>query len=153
MAVDMFLRLGDLKGESVDPAYKGSIDALAMSWGESMTPPAAGGGGTGKVNIQDLSVTKYIDKASVPLLLACASGMHFDTGTLICRRNGSRPYVFLKMALEEILVTSVSQGGSDGEDRFTENISLNFGKVTWTYTGEDGKVVTGSWDVAANHGA
>ena len=32
------------------------------------------------------------------------------------------------------MVTSVSTGGSGGEDRLTENVSLNFAKVKFEYT-------------------
>jgi len=41
-------------------------------------------------------------------------------------------YMIIK--LEEILVSSVSTGGSGGEDRLTENVVLNFAKVDVEYT-------------------
>ena len=151
MSVDMFLKLGTIKGEATDPGHVGWITVLAMSWGESnVAPPLGGGGGAGKVNMQDDFMTKYIDKASVPILLACASGAHITDATFIARRNGAAPYVFLTYALGEIYVTSVSEGGSGGEDQFTENITLNFQKITWTYRASaTGAAVTGGWDLAA----
>jgi type VI secretion system secreted protein Hcp len=52
---------------------------------------------------------------------------------------------------ENCFVTSVSQGGSGGEDRFTETVSLVFEQIMWTYTAEDGRKVTGGWDVVGIH--
>jgi type VI secretion system secreted protein Hcp len=150
MAVDIFLKLGAIKGESTDPSHSGWIDVLAWSWGESQSGTIVGGGG--HVSIQDIAITKYVDKASVPMLLASAEGTHIPTATLVARRAGATPVEFLKYQLEEVIVTSVAAGGSGGEDRFTESISLNFGKITWTYTPTDGAgnplhAVTGGWDV------
>ena len=96
--------------------------------GES-NPGEPGGISGGKVNIQDVSLTKYIDKATVPILLDCAAGTLITDATLVARRNSATPYIFLTYALQNILVSSASEGGSGGEDRFTENISLAFQKI------------------------
>jgi type VI secretion system secreted protein Hcp len=157
MAVDMFLKLGALAGESKDSVHKGEIDVLAWSWGMSNSGNAhtGGGAGAGKVNVQDLSFTKYIDKSSPDLMLACCNGKHFPDATLIVRKAGEKPLEYLKIKLTEILVTSVSTGGSGGEDRLTENVTLNFAKVNVDYTeqsatgGEAAKPKMG-WDISAN---
>jgi type VI protein secretion system component Hcp len=76
MAVDMFLKLSnDIKGESQDHKHKDEIDVLAWSWGvsQSGTFHQGGGGGSGKASFQDISVTKYVDKASNGLLRACST--------------------------------------------------------------------------------
>ena len=143
MAVNMFLKLDAIKGESTDPAHLGWIDVLAMSWGESNPTPAFGSGG-GKVSMQDLNLTKYLDKASVPLLLACAAGTPIVNATLVALHTGASPYQFMKFFLDTVVVSSVSEGGSGGEDQFVENISLAFAKITWTYTTADGKSTTGA---------
>ncbi|HYN78560.1 MAG TPA: type VI secretion system tube protein Hcp, partial [Lamprocystis sp. (in: g-proteobacteria)] len=74
MAVDMFLKLEGVTGESQDKTHTGEIDVLAWSWGlsQSGTFHTGGGGGAGKVNVQDLSFTKYIDKSSPNLMLYCS---------------------------------------------------------------------------------
>ena len=75
MAVDMFLKIEgeEVKGGAKDHTHKGEIDVLAWSWGASNSGSfhTGGGGGAGKANFQDLSVTKYIDRASTALMLAC----------------------------------------------------------------------------------
>ena len=60
MAVDMFIKVGDFKGESNDKKHAEWIDVLAWSWGlsNSGTTHQGGGGGGGKANVQDLSFTQ-----------------------------------------------------------------------------------------------
>ena len=157
MAVDMFIQIGDIKGESRDKAHKEKIDVLAWSWGMSNSGSAhvGGGAGAGKVNVQDISITKYVDKASVDVMLAACNGKHFKDALLIVRKAGENPVEYLKISMTEVLVSSVSTGGSGGEDRLTENISLNFAKVKVEYTpqkqdGTADKTMTMGWDIAAN---
>ena len=135
MAVDMFLELDGVKGESSDKTHKGKIDILAWSWGvsNSGTFHQGGGGGAGKANFQDLSVTKYIDAASATLMLYCSNGKHFKKGKLIVRKAGENPLEYVIIELENVLVSSYSTGGSGGEERLTENVSLNFQKIKVTY--------------------
>jgi type VI secretion system secreted protein Hcp len=157
MAVDMFIKIGDLKGEAKDKVHKEEIDVLAWSWGMSNSGSAATGGGIGpgKVNVQDLSFTKFIDKASCDLMLACCNGKHYPTATLTVRKAGEKPLEYLIITMSELMVTSVSTGGSGGEDRLTENVTLNFAKVKVDYkeqtsTGTAGATPTMTWDVAQN---
>lgn len=158
MAVDMFIKIGDISGESRDKTHAGKIDVLAWSWGvsNSGTTHTGGGGGAGKANVQDLSFTKYVDKASPPLLLASMKGTHYDEATLIVRKAGGTPLEYLKITLTEVLVTSVSTGGSGGEDRLTENVSLNFAKIKYVYQpqkadgSKDGGEIPITFDIAQN---
>lgn len=157
MAVDMFIKLDNVAGESVDAKHKGEIDILAWSWGmsNSGTTHTGGGGGAGKVNVQDLSITKYVDKSSTVLQMACCSGEHFKEAMLVVRKAGKTPLEYIKIKMEELLITSVSTGGSGGEDRLTENITFNFAKVNVEYTpqkadgGPEGSVKM-HWNIAAN---
>lgn len=141
MAMDMFIRIGDLKGESRDKTHKEKIDVLAWSWGMSNSGSAhvGGGAGAGKVNVQDLSITKYIDKCSPTLMLACCKGTHYDDAELIVRKAGDTPLEYVKILLTEVMITAVSTGGSGGEDRLTENVTLNFAKVKVEYQEQDAK--------------
>jgi type VI secretion system secreted protein Hcp len=136
MAVDMFLKLDGCDGESADDSHKGEIDVLAFSWGmtQSGSMHVAGGGGSGKVNVQDMSITKFLDTASTVLMQKCCSGKHFTSAILTCRKAGESPVEYFKVTMEEVLVSSVSEGGSGGEDRQTENVTLNFAKVKVEYT-------------------
>jgi type VI secretion system secreted protein Hcp len=140
MAVDMFIKIGDIEGESVDKSHAKKIDVLAWSWGmsNSGTTHMGGGGGSGKCNVQDLSITKYVDAASHALLLSCSNGQHHAKANLIVRKAGGKgaPIEYIKIEMDEVMVVSVSTGGSGGEDRLTENVTLNFAKVKFEYTGQ-----------------
>lgn len=157
MAMDMFMKIGDLKAESKDKTHKEEMDVLAWSWGMSNSGSAhtGGGMGAGKVNVQDLSFTKYIDKSSPDLMLACCNGKHIAEAKLTVRKAGETPLEYLIITLTDLIVTSVSTGGSGGEDRLTENVSLNFAKVKVEYTeqtptgGEAAKPKM-TWNIEAN---
>jgi len=158
MAVDMFLKLSNsIDGESRDDVHKNEIDVLAWSWGmtQSGSMHVLGGGGSGKVSVQDLSVTKYVDKATSNLIKACCNGEHIATAKLTVRKAGKTPLEYIVLELTDVLITAVSTGGSGGEDRLTENVTLNFAKFKITYksqsaTGGEEASVPASWDIAAN---
>ena len=135
MAVDMFIKVDGVTGESKDSKHKGEIDVLAWSWGLSNSGSfhTGGGGGSGKANFQDLSFTKYVDASSPALLLAGANGDHFATALLTVRKAGKTPLEYIKITLKKVLVTSISTGGSGGEDRLTENVTLNFAEMGIAY--------------------
>lgn len=153
----MFMKIDTVDGESKDKTHKKEIDVLAWSWGLSNSGSAhsGGGAGSGKVNVQDISFTKYVDSASPKLALACCDGKHFKDATLVVRKAGEKPVEYIKIKMEEVLITSISHGGSGGEDRLTENVTLNFGKVSMDYTPQDdmgaaGTAIPMTWDIAAN---
>jgi len=160
MAIDMFINMGaKIKGESQDKAQgpKGDIDVLAWSWGASQsgTMHAGSGGGAGKANFQDISFTKYLDAASPALLTSLAKGSHIDKVTLLVRKAGEGQQKYLQIDMEDVLVSSVSTGGSGGEDRLTENVSLNFARVKFDYFKQDKTGATASagifnWDIQKN---
>ncbi|MFZ4858657.1 MAG: Hcp family type VI secretion system effector [Desulfuromonadaceae bacterium] len=141
MAVDMFLKVDGIKGESHDDKHKDEIDILAWSWGASQSGNAqsGGGGGAGKVNVQDISITKYVDKSSPLIFKACCNGQHIKELNLVVRKAGEKPLEYLKIKMSDCLVSSVSTGGSGGQDRLTENVSVNFAKFQITYTAQDEK--------------
>ena len=158
MAHDIFLKVKGVDGESQDDKHKKEIDVLSWSWGMSNSASAhvGGGAGSGKVNVQDISVTKYVDAASPVLLLACASGKHYDEATLTIRKaGGDSPVDYLKVKMQTVFISSVSHGGTTSDDRHTENVVLNFAKVNVDYTPQDAKGAAGTavpmgWDIAAN---
>lgn len=139
MAVDMFLKFDSvIKGESRDKTHPGEIDVLAWSWGVSNSGSAhvGGGAGAGKANVQDLSFTKYVDVGSADLINAACTGRHFAKVDLVVRKAGTTPLEYILIELDEVLITSVSTGGSGGEDRLTENVTLNFAKFKFSYKGQ-----------------
>ena len=104
MAVDMFIKLDGIKGESRDAKHKGEIDVLAWSWGlsNSGTMHMGGGGGAGKANVQDISFTKYVDAGSADLQLSCANGKHLKWAKMVVRKAGETPLEYIIIELERV---------------------------------------------------
>ena len=157
MAVDMFIKIDDIEGESADDVHAGEIDIIAWSWGmsQSGTTHMGTGGGAGKVNVQDLSFTHYVDKASSNLIKMCCSGKHFEEATLVVRKAGEVPLEYMIITMKGGLISSVSTGGSGGEDRLTENVTLNFSEFKSEYVPQlpdgsgDASIIVG-WNIANN---
>ncbi len=156
MAVDMFLKLDGIKGESQDHKHKDTIHIESFSWGMSQGGGHAsgGGGGTGKVHVHDISITKFVDKATPALMLFCCNGKHIPNGLITVRKAGEKPVEYLKIKLVDILISGVQEAGHGG-DLLTENVTLNFGKFHVEYLGQaaDGTGKPGGemgWDVKAN---
>ncbi len=157
MAVDMFLKIEGVDGEAIDHAHGDEIDLLAWSWGMSQSGSmhVGTGGGAGKVSVQDISLTKYIDKSTPNLIKTCCTGKHYPEAKITVRKAGDKPVEYYIITMTDVLVTSVSTGGSGGEDRLTENVSLNFAKVKVEYTpqakdGSAGATIETVFDIEAN---
>jgi type VI secretion system secreted protein Hcp len=143
MAVDFFLKLEgpDVEGESMDSQHADEIAINSWSWGmnQSGTMHVARGGGAGKVDVQDISLTKQVDKSTPNLMQHCCKGTQFETATLVCRKasgdGGQLEYV--KLVMKHVIITSVQGGGSESDDNLFENVSLNFGEYTITYVPQD----------------
>lgn len=150
MAIDCFLMVDGIEGESTDDQHKGAINVLSFSWGEQAA--AGTGHGGGRVSMQDLRFTETTNKASPKLLLACASDQRIKTAVLSCRKPGQKDD-FLTITLSEVLITSFEISGSQSSDPGpTEEISLNFTKIEWEYRpqapgGKLGSPVTAGWDL------
>jgi type VI secretion system secreted protein Hcp len=157
MAVDMFLKLDGIKGESTDSKHKDEIDVLSWSWGmtQSGSTHIGGGGGSGKVNIQDISLTKRLDTASPTLSARCAQGEHIKEALLTVRKAGTDQQEYVKITLKDCLVSSLSTGASGGQDTLIENISLNFAEYKFEYwpqkkDGTLGGVVASGYNIKEN---
>lgn len=157
MATDMFLKLADIKGESIDDKHAGETEVLSWSWGMSQTGTThtGTGGGAGKVSVQDISVTKHVDSGSPTLFLACCTGKHFKEGLLTVRKAGEKPLEYLKITMKDILITGVHTGGTESDERLTENVTLNFAEFKVEYTpqktdGSGGAAIEASYHIAKN---
>ncbi|RJE82574.1 Hcp family type VI secretion system effector [Paracoccus onubensis] len=160
MAVDIFLKLSNsIKGESQDDTHRDEIDVLAWNWGltQSGTTHIGSGGGGGKVNVQDITLTKYVDLATNDLIKRATSGEHIENGELIVRKSGgAAPVEYFRINMENIMITSYNTGGAkDGLDRIQETLTLNFRKFEVVYTlqedsGAPGAETLAGWDIAEN---
>lgn len=158
MAVDFILELDGIKGESQDKDHKDKINIESWSWGmtQSGDTHLGTGSGAGKVNVQDLSLTKYADKSSPIIMQYCTQGKHIASGKLHCyKASGDSRVEYLLFEMKNIIVSSYQTGGSGGDDRQMESCSLNFGEYKETYTqqmadGSAGAKVEFGWKIPVN---
>ena len=99
MAVDYFLKLDGIQGESVDEHHKNDIQVLRFSWGGSQTSSVAGtgGSGAGKVNLSDFSIMVNFDKATPKFFKSMCAGTHIKTGELTATKSGVEGKPYLKV--------------------------------------------------------
>jgi type VI secretion system secreted protein Hcp len=110
-AVDYFLKIDGIKGESQDKTHKDEIDVLSFSWGMAQHGTAAKGGGmgAGKVAVKDIVVTKEVDAASPKLFDACVTGKHIASAQIVCRKAGGNAIEYWTIKLTDILISSINQ--------------------------------------------
>ena len=150
MAVDIFLKIDGIDGESNDAKHKAEIEIESFSWGAS-APAAAGpggGGSTGRVTMEDFSFTTPVTRASPKLFLACVEHRRIKTALLTVRRSGAQQHDFLKVTMSDIQISEWKQAGAELP---LDQVSMRFGKVQIAYTGQrpdgtPGDTVTAGWD-------
>ncbi len=155
--VDYFLKIEGLPGESTDEKHKGELDLESFSWGatNSGTAGHGGGSGAGKVLPSDFTFTKRLDKSSPVLMIACATGQHFKEVTLTVRKAGAGQQEYLKIKMNEVLVSSYQTSGGGGGGIVLEQVAMNFAKLEMSYKeqkpdGSLGGETKQAYDFAAN---
>lgn len=135
-AVDYYLKLEGVEGENTasNSGHGEWIEINSVQFGafspDNLSRSAGSGGGAGKASFQDLSFTVKVAKATPQLMQACATGKHFPSATLVCRKAGSDPQTYLQYELENVMISSFQTGGGGGgSDRPMESLSLNFTKI------------------------
>jgi type VI secretion system secreted protein Hcp len=133
VASDIFAKLGDIKGESLDDKHRDEIEVLSWSWGVTNAGAKGGGGGAraGKATFQDLSFTHKIDRASPVLMQACATGVHLKEATITHRKAGKDQQEYLIIKMDDVIISAVTEGESEGGN--LETVNLAFAKVDLEY--------------------
>ncbi len=131
---DYYLKIDGIEGESTDDKHKGEIDVMSWSWGVSQagTMSHGGGGGAGKASFQDISITKFVDKATPLLFKACATGEHIKKIDLkVVRPSPDRDgeQQFMTYTFSDVVCTS----WQNSADPLVEEVSFNYGKVEMEY--------------------
>ncbi len=152
MAVDIFLKIDGIDGESNDAKHKGEIEIESFSWGASApgtAGPGGGGGSTGRVTMEDFSFTTPVTRASPKLFLACVERRRIKTALLTVRRSGAQQHDFFKVTMSDVQISGWNQAAGAGLPM--DQVSMNFGKVQIAYTGQrpdgtPGDSVTAGWD-------
>ena len=160
MAIDVYLQIDGIKGESADDKHRDWIECSSVHWGitqpKSATASTGGGHTAERADLQDIMFTKLADISTPILLQTCAVGKTIPRAKFEFMRadgNGDRVKYF-EIELENVLIGMISPGVHAG-DILSENVSLKFSKVKWRYTqqkvaGGAGGGTSGGWDLATN---
>jgi type VI secretion system secreted protein Hcp len=141
-AVDYFLEVQGVPGESQDAGLSNAIDLQSYSWGasaEKSKPP----------RLNELSIEHLVDAASPALFQRLVTGTTIPSAELIARKAGETPFTFLRFCFQDVRVTSVQQKGA--EDVPIEQVSFSYGAVSEQYTqqsatGGAGNTVFAGWN-------
>jgi type VI secretion system secreted protein Hcp len=164
---DIFLKLDGIDGESTTKGHEKEIKVVSYDQSIDSTVPSGGGGGggAGKATFSGVRFRKLLDTASIPIALACASGLHIQSARVAFRRS-SPPSDFHVVTLEDVVVTHAGQCATTGNQSplafetlakssagaaLLEEVTLHFGKIRWEYQkGKGLPPIIGGWDVKAN---
>ena len=150
MAVDMFLKIEGIPGDSTNAKFKDHIDVLSFGWGATQSASFAfgGGGGTGKASIQDFSFVKQPDTATAKLFKGVVTGEHIPEATLILVKAGESQQAFMKLKMTNVIITGYQTGGSAGVLP-AEQCSFAFQKVELSTAEQKADGSIGSWETIA----
>ncbi len=136
MAVDMFLQIDDIEGESVDSNHTGHIDVKGWKWSAHQEGSAhvGGGAGSGKASVEDLVVEMGFEKSSPTIMSWLLSGKPFKKATLTIRKAGGQPLEYIKIIMKKGIVSHMELSGTPSSDFQLVTVALNFAEVEIHYT-------------------
>lgn len=155
-ALDAFVKIDGIDGESQDSKHKGEIEIYRWSGKvENRGSAAVGGGsGSGRSIHQGFKFVKLFDKASPKLLQACASGEHLKKVVFTVRKAGGDQKEYLTYTFSDVLVSEYRQfpWGDAKTGLPQDGFQLHYGKLEVEYKeqkqdGTLGGSVKGTWDV------
>jgi type VI secretion system secreted protein Hcp len=157
MPSDFLLELEGVQGESKDSKHPGAIDIESFTWSASNggTMAFGGGGGAGKVQLEDVIFTAKVSKASPLLFRASASGQHFQKARLIVRKQGDAQQEYYLVDFEDLLVSQYQSNYGGVDTGPLDQFTLNFAKVTFQYRVQNNNgaldpPITTGWNLKEN---
>lgn len=151
-AVDTFIKIDGIDGESTDKANKGASDVLGWTFGVT-------GNGAGKKGcIQGIEFIKSIDSASPKMIINAATGTAAPRAVLKVRKAGQSGQVngdYLVITMSNVLISSYRVTSNDGQGGLTENVQLSFDVMDGVYRkqNEDGSMGAAiPWNIGPSGG-
>jgi type VI secretion system secreted protein Hcp len=136
-AVDYFLKIDGIQGESTDAKHKNEIELTSFSWGATNTSQVSTGHGAGRVTFQDFEFSKLFDKASPQIFLKCVTGSHITSVTLSARKSSNSEVAnpdFLKIVFSNVLISFYKEQEPNRDQFTSESVGALFAKMSLTFT-------------------
>jgi type VI protein secretion system component Hcp len=159
-SLDFYLNLSGVPGPVIDRGFEGQIALLTWAWGvDNSTPVTSGSGaGVGKPVPRDVVVAADTGMHSPKLLGAANTGRHANAALISCVKPGERPFTFLTLRFEDVLVSSYAVTPDPTDGLPFDLVHLRFGKVTYRFfnqkpDGTPDDPITSSFDYRTNAGS
>ncbi|NRR33910.1 type VI secretion system tube protein Hcp [Oxalobacteraceae bacterium] len=160
MAIDAYLQIDGIKGESADSAHQGWIEISSAHWGvtqpRSATASTGGGHTAERCEHRTLSITKLADLSSPILMQTCSMGRTIPRAKFeFMRADGEgNPVRYYEVELENVLIASIEQVVTEGSV-LHDSVGIRYSRVKWKYTqqkiggGSSGNTA-GGWCLSSN---
>ena len=160
MAIDVYLQIDGIKGESMDDKHKDWIECTSVTWGvkqpRSATASTGGGHTAERCEHEEVVIDKLADLSSPVLLQTCSAGKTIPKAKLeFMRADGQGDRIkYFEIELENVLIGAIKPKVEEGAI-IQEKVGLKFSKIKWKYTqqkvtGGAGGNTSGGWDLATN---
>ncbi len=160
MAIDVYLQIDGIKGESSDGTHKDWIECLCVEWSvlqpKSATASSSGGHTAERCEHKEIAFSKLTDLATPLLLQNCSSEKTFPKAKFeFMRADGQGERIkYLEIELANVLICSVEPSIEEG-DILNETVGLKYSQVKWKYIqqkigGGSGGNTAGGWDLSTN---
>lgn len=154
-----YMKISDINGESTTKGFEDwiSLESLSYAVAQATTHRHTSGAVvTGRANIGDVVITKQLDIASPKLYESVLTAKQHDEAEIqLTRTVAGKNETYLTIKLTSVYVTEVGVvgGAKEGSNIPLEEVHLNFGQITYTYTQtavRGGGAVEVSWDAATH---
>ena len=150
MSADIYIKIGDIKGESTDVDHPDWIEVQNISTGitlpfsNSSYSATQGGTNTGRADFDYITISKFLDASTVKLLEKCGTGKTTgDTEIHFCQAGDDvNKHNYLTIKLKNTIIANYSVSASKHDvERPMESISLAYGNIEYAYKQlkDDGK--------------
>lgn len=157
-AADIFLQLGDIKGESIAKGYAGQIELLSytQSFRSAAAAPGSGGNVGGQAICGEITAVKAIDRSSPHLIGALLRATVIPSGLITFHPNpnlAGRDYYTVKLSAVTVVV--IEQTDQPDPQRIVERVVLRAEKFQVAYrptsgAGSGDALVEFGWDCTKN---
>ena len=160
MAIDVYLQLEGIKGESADSQHQGWMECEMADWmltqPKSATSSSSGGHTAERCEHSTVALRKVSCLATPILLQYCSMGKTIPSAKIeFFRADGAGTRVkYFEVEMSDVLISQVAPQVQEGEV-MSEHLSLQYAKVKWKYVqqkigGGSAGLTVGGWDLSLN---
>ncbi|UGQ48713.1 Hcp family type VI secretion system effector [Massilia endophytica] len=158
MALDAYLHIEGIKGESTDERHRDWIEVSNVTWSvyqpRASVVSTAGGQTVGRAELSNISFSKLADLSSPLLQQTCAMGKTIPKARFeFMRADGNgQPIKYYEVEVENVMISGVTPASGNG-GILIEQVQLAYSKMKWKYTkqsiqGGMAGNTSGGWDCA-----